>query len=208
VKTEPHAFARVVFITFRTDTIDLAAERFRTVSTPLVRRLPGSLGVFGGANRTTGNSWAISLWQTRADLERSNADPEVTAALTGYAPWMAGPFSVQSYAIVDMAFPGPDPAALGEVGRMTMLAPQPGSEPDVIAALRDYLAQLRERSGACLGTLLMVPHIGNQILALELWSSEEELHGTGTRLADQRIRQPGTLERPPAREMFDMFGRY
>lgn len=210
MKPEPRAFARVVSITFRPDTLELAAERFRDTSAPLVRRQTGSLGIIGGANPTTGNTWAISFWSTRADLERSNADPQVTAALSGYAQWMAGPFSVQSFDVIDMSFPDadPDPAAQGGFGRVTTLAPQPGFEPEVTAALQDYLAQARERSGGRMGTLLLVPHIGHQLLAFELWPSQAAAPSDSARIEDHRIRHPSTVERPPAREMIEMFGRY
>lgn len=208
VKTEPLSYARVVAITFRPETLDEAAERFLGVSTPLVRNLPGSLSIVGGADRRTGSTWSISLWHTREDLERSNADPEVTQALTGYGQWMAGPFSVQSFEVVDMVFPDPDPAATGEFGRVTTLVTQPGCEAEVIAALRDHLARVHERSRECLGTLLMVPHIGQQMIAFELWASRAALEAADARIADQRIRLPGTVERLPTRETIEIFGRH
>src|SRR5688572_30480970 len=92
--------ARIVSMMLQPESIDFAFDHFRHVSAPLVRGQVGSLGIIGAGNRETGFGCAISFWDARDALERSNANPQVVEAMGGYARWMAGPFRVESYSVI------------------------------------------------------------------------------------------------------------
>jgi hypothetical protein len=210
MQQEARAFARIVNLKLRPETVDLALARFRDVSTPLVRAQSGSLGILGAADRASGNAYAISCWQSLADLERSNANPAVVEALAGYGAWMAGPITVESFDVIADTLPAPAPASGGEWARMTSLVTQPGSEQAALAACWERLERMRAASPACTGTLLLAQHIGQRIIAFELWSARKALAATEAEANyhDQRAWRTGALQEPPAREVLDVFGRY
>lgn len=206
-----HGFARIVSMSLRPGTIDPAFDRFRVVSTPLVRVQPGSIGILGAARREPPHGYAISFWESREHLELSNANPRVVEAMMGYAGWMDGPFSVGSFDIVAGAPPPPWPET-GPIGderaRMTTAVPRRGCLDAVVDAYRDYLARLEGTPG-CIGTLLLTPHVGERVIAIELWSSMPPMPSVvGAPFLDRAAWNGGPLENAPTREMLEILGRY
>ncbi|MGH9173620.1 MAG: hypothetical protein ACRD1H_04655, partial [Vicinamibacterales bacterium] len=132
-------YARIVSMQLRLDGMDDAFAYFRNVSTPLVRDQPGSLGILGAGNRETGSAWAISFWSSAEDLERSNGNPQVVAAMTGYAQWMTGPFVVASYDVASGS--PPSPATTARWLRTTTMLPLPAHFDETIANVRERLAE-------------------------------------------------------------------
>lgn len=203
--------ARIVSMALKPGSIEPAFERFGTISTPLVRVQPGSIGILGLARRESPFGYAISFWRSRQDLERSNANPKVVEAMMGYADWMAGPFSVESYDIVAGQSPEPQPdpeRSTTERARMTTAIPRRGRTGEVIASYRDYLTQIDDQPG-CIGTLLLTPLIGQRLVAIELWSSAPPLRsGPPGPYLDRTAWTGGPLESQPVRETLEVFGRY
>ena len=203
--------ARIVSMALKPGTIEPAFDRFSTISTPLVRVQPGSIGILGLARRESPFGYAISFWESRQALERSNANPKVVEAMMGYADWMAGPFSVESYDIVAGRVPEPRPAperTSTERARMTIAIPRRGHTNEVIASYRVYLTQLDDQPG-CIGTLLLTPLIGQRIIAIELWSSAPPLRsGPTAPYLDRAAWTGGPLESQPVREILEVFGRF
>lgn len=193
------------------NTIEPAFDRFSTVSAPLVRIQPGSIGILGAARREPPHGYAISFWETREALERSNANPRVVEAMMGYAEWMAGGFWVESFDIVSGRLPDPWPAAgrsSDERARMTAVVPRRGMVDEVVGAYRDYLGQL-EKAFSCIGTLLLMPLIGQRIIALELRSSMPPTRSAVVApFQDRAAWHNGPLESVPVREILEVFGRY
>lgn len=192
------------------EAMDLAFDYFRDVSAPLVRAQGGSLAILGAGNRESGFGCAISFWETRESLERSNANPKVVEAMGGYARWMAGPFKVESYAVVSgtiSAF-GPDDLR-GDWLRLTSVMAPPETLTDVLAGYETRLVDAAA-SRACVGTLLLSPQIGSRVLAIELWSSHAALGSwdAKAKLDDQRLFRSGSVDQPPERDTLEVFGRY
>jgi hypothetical protein len=205
------ALARIVSMRLRPESIDNAFDHFRNVSAPLVRAQFGSLGILGAGNRESGFSFAISFWETRADLERSNANPAVVEAMGGYAQWMAGPFLVESYTVIGGALPETDAGDLRDRWlRTTSATALPDRLDDVTATFGERLDGARAASPACVGTLLLAPHFGERVLALELWSSRHALASwdAAAQLEDQRLVRAGGVGQPPVRDTLEVFGRY
>ena len=193
------------------EAIDLAFDHFRGVSAPLVRVQAGSLAILGAGNRESGFGCAISFWETRDSLERSNANPQVVEAMGAYAKWMAGPFKVESYTVVSGTIPESRPDNLrGNWLRTTSVLTLPERLDDVLTVYAARLANARTASPACFGTLLLSPQIGFRALAIELWSSRSALTAWdgSAKLDDQRLFRAGGVEEPPARDTLEVFGLY
>jgi hypothetical protein len=204
-----HPFARIVSIRFRPETIDLAMDRFRDSSTPLVRAQTGSLGIIGAVDRGSGRAYAISFWRTREDLEQSNANPRVVDAMTGYAEWMAGPFAVESFAVVCGALPDHVPGSV-EYARMTSLVATPESREESLAVLQRRLVSTEDASPECTGILLMTQMVGQRIITFELWSSSEALETSDpdALLEERRLVRDGVLPVPITHELLQVMGRF
>ena len=199
-------YARIVSMQLRLDGMDAAFAYYRDISTPLVRGQPGSLGVLGAGNRESGSALALSFWSSQEDLERSNGNPAVVAAMTGYAQWMAGPFVVASYDVASGT--PPPPATAARWLRATTMLSLPARLEETIATVRNRLQELESIASACQGTMLLTPHIGERVIALEFWSSQAALAASNKRADDQerRLWRAGLLERPPEREALEIFG--
>jgi len=205
------ALARIVSMTLRPESIDDAFDHFRNASAPLVRAQFGSLGILGAGNRESGFSFAISFWETRGDLERSNANPAVVEAMGGYAQWMAGPFLVESYTVMSGGLPEADAGDVrGRWLRTTSVAAPTERLEDVTAMFEERLEGARAASPACAGTLLLEPHIGQSVLALEFWSSRFALASWDAvaKIEDQRLFRAGSVDQPPVRDTLEVFGQY
>jgi hypothetical protein len=207
----PLAYARIVSLRFRPETLATAMAFFRDVSTPLVRKQPGSLSIFGAGNDVTGTTIAISFWETLESLEASNAHPEVVDALMGYAQWIESAFVVEAFDLVYGPVPLPEPVAeRGEWVRVTQAVPLPGAETEVAQTLRDRLRQVETGARACTSTLLLVQRAGRRVTALEFWSSHDALLGTESRAQtyDARLWRSGLLAAAPTRDTLRVYGRY
>jgi hypothetical protein len=207
----PAAFARIVAVRFGPESLDDAFEYFRSVSVPLVEKQPGARGIAGLGNRSSGNTWALSLWQTSDDLEASNSPPDVVEALVGYGKWMTGPFSVQTYSILagELSPPGSNPLT-GEWARLTTLVPEPQEMDAAARLLGDRLVRLHERCDGGRGSLLLSQHRSNRLLSIDLWESHEAMLDSESEAMtqDQRLRIAVSLQIPPVREEAQVFGRY
>jgi hypothetical protein len=208
---QPLGYARIVSLRFRPETLDTAMAYFRDVSTPLVRMQPGSISIFGAANSETGNTFAISFWESLESLEASNAHPDVVDALMGYAQWIESSFIVEAFDVVHGPIPHPAPVAeSGEWVRAIQAVPHPGSEADVVSALRQRLEQVESGASACTSTLLLVQRVGRRVIALEFWTDERALLATESRAQtfDARLWRGGTLTSPVTRDILRVNGRY
>jgi hypothetical protein len=211
MEQRPPAFARIVNIRFAPESFAPAFEHFRDVSAPLVLAQSGSRGILGAGSHATGNTWTISFWQTRADLDYSNSPPAVVEAMAVYTQWMISPFSVQTYAILQGQITEPDTeGAAGEWARITTVIPEPNQAEAAIAALRERLTRLETRCAGSRGTLLMAQQAGNRLIAIELWSSAGTLAASDPEAMsqDQHIRVTVPLQGSPLREEAEVFGRY
>lgn len=201
--------ARMVSMMLQTESMDLAFKHFREASAPAVRAQPGSLVILGAGNPKTGFGCAISFWDTLESLERSNGNPKVVEAMSGYAQWMAGPFRVESYTVVSGTYPDPDhspPAWL----RMTTATAAPGQLDALLTAYAERLEAARARSAACTWTTLLAPQIGSRMLAVEHWTSLAALNAWDAvaKDADQRLFRSGSVEFPPERDRLDVYEVY
>ncbi len=193
------------------ESVDAAFTYFQEASAPLVRAQAGSLGILGAGNRASGFGCAISFWETREDLERSNANPRVVEAMGGYAKWMAGPFLVESYGIVSGALPDAEPDTMrGTWLRTTSVVTPPERLDELAAVFEARLGNARAISSACNGTLLLSPLIGSRMLAIEFWSSHGplKLWDAASQREDQRMFREGIVGQPPVRDTLEVFGSY
>lgn len=206
---QPHAYARIVSIRFRPETIDLARDRFRDVSAPLVRVQEGSLGILGAADRASGRTYAISFWRTSDDLERSNANPQVVEALTGYAAWMTSPFAVESFAVVSGALPAAG-RSVAESARLTAVSAGPDTIDDVIATFDRRLARVEASFPECAGSVILRQLVGFRGIAVELWTSRDALveSDLDAQLEERRMVRDGILPGPITHDLLEVFGRY
>ena len=203
--------ARIVSMLLQPESIDLAFDYFRDVSAPLVRAQVGSLGIIGAGNRETGFGCAISYWDTRESLERSNAEPKVVEAMGGYARWMAGPFRVESYSVVSGEPPEPNrESTRGSWLRTTSVLTSPDQRDDALTACEARLAAARSASSACVGVQLLAPQIGSRMLAIEHWTSLSALNAwnANAKIEDQRLFRAGRVDESPVRDTLEVFGLY
>jgi hypothetical protein len=203
--------ARMVSMSLQPEAVDLAFEHFQNVSAPLVRVQAGSLGIVGAGNRETGFGCAISFWDTPESLERSNAEPRVVEAMGGYAKWMAGPFRVESYSVVSGEPPVPDRDSL-QCGwlRTTSALTSPERLDELVSVYEARLAAARSSLPACTGAILLAPHIGSRILAIEHWATLTALNAwdANARIDDQRLFRAGSVPESPVRDRLEVFGLY
>lgn len=181
--------------------------RFRTVSSPLVRKQAGSVGIFGGGNTTTGSTYSISVWDTHSALENSNAVPEVVEAMAGYAEWMAGHFVVESFEIVTGVIVGPFPQSDESLWcRVSITSSVPGHSPAALESFSARLDQVRALSTACVGTALLSPLVGSKLVALEYWTDHHDLVASEPRVAaiDQRLHRAGLFQSPTVRDLIEI----
>ena len=193
------------------DVMDAAFDYFRDVSAPLVSAQTGALGILGAGNRETGFGCAISFWETRESLERSNAEPRVVEAMGGYAKWMAGPFRVESYSVVSGEPPEPDADSMHRTWlRTTSVLISPERLDDAMTVYEARLATARSVSPACVGALLLSPHIGSRILAIEHWATLAALNAwdANAKVDDQRLFRAGSVPEAPVRDRLEVFGVY
>jgi len=206
-----HRFARMTSMMLQPAAMGAAFDHFRDASAPAVRAQPGSLAILGGGNPDTGFGCAISFWETLDSLERSNANPKVVEAMSGYAQWMAGPFRVESYSVTSGSPPDPDVAEPPQSWmRMTTATAAPGKLETVLMSYSDRLDQARERSESCVWTTLLAPQIGSRILVIEQWTSLPALLAWegASKDADQRLFRAEVLETPPVRDRLAVYGLY
>ena len=204
-------FARMTSMVLQTESIDLAFDHFREASAPAVREQIGSLGILGAGNRENGFSCAISFWETMESLERSNGNPRVVEAMSGYAKWMAGPFKVESFNVVSGTVPEIETdRVVGSLVRMTTVLPPAGQLDAVLAIYAERLERAATASPACFATLLLAPQIGPHVLALELWSSRPAVStfDAKAKLDDQRLFRERRVAEAPVRDTLDIFGIY
>jgi hypothetical protein len=203
--------ARMVSMSLQPESVDLAFDHFQNVSAPLVRVQAGSLGIIGAGNRETGFGCAISFWDTPESLERSNAEPRVVAAMGGYAEWMVGPFRVESYSVVSGEPPVPDHDSMqGGWLRTTSALASPERLDELLGVYEARLAAARSASPACVGAILLAPHIGSRILAIEHWTTLAALNAwdANARADDQRLFRAERVPEPPVRDRLEVFGLY
>ncbi|HYI15271.1 MAG TPA: antibiotic biosynthesis monooxygenase [Thermomicrobiales bacterium] len=203
--------ARITSMMLQPESIDLAFDHFRNASAPLVRVQAGSLGIIGAGNRETGFGCAISFWDTRESLERSNAEPKVVEAMGGYAKWMAGPFRVESYTVHNGEPPEPNDAhRRGTWLRTTWVLTSPERRDDALSVYEARLEAARSSSPACVGTQLLAPQIGSRILAIEHWTSLSALNAWNAEASveDQRLFRAGRVDESPERDTLEVFGLY
>ncbi len=204
-------FARIVSMHLLRESLDSAFDYFRDVSSPLIREQPGSIGILGAGNGESGLSCSISFWDDLDSLERSNSLPRVVDAMGGYAKWMAGAFRVESYSVVQGSVPEPQPDTLpGNWMRMTSVAIAPERLDEVLATYESRLAAAHLSSSAITHSMLLAPQIGSRVLAIEFWTSRTALGSwdAAAKLEDQRLFRLRTVEQPPERDLFEVFGYY
>jgi hypothetical protein len=149
------------------------------------------------------------LWRTRQDLEQSNANPQVVEAMTGYAEWMAGPFAVESFAIVSGALPDTVPDA-HESARLTSLVATPETRDETLAVLQRRLIRTEAASPQCAATLLMTQLVGQRIITFEVWSSAAALDASDpdALLEERRLVRDGSLPGPITHELLHVTVRF
>jgi hypothetical protein len=198
-------------MTFQPGSVEFAFNHFRNASAPRVVEQPGSLGILGAGIRQTGYGCAISFWESRDALERSNGVPSVIEAMSGYGKWMASPFKVESYTVVsgEIPVPGPD-NLIGTWMRATIIAPVPNSHDKVEAIYAERLSTTRATNPECFGAFLLALQVGSGLLAIELWNDHSALADwdSSAKVRDQRLFRAGTVDRPPLREALEIFGLY
>lgn len=200
-------FARLVSLRLRPEEIEHGMERFKGVSAPLVRAQKGSLGIFGAGNRSSGSVCALSFWDSRDALERSNANPAVIEALAGYSDWMVSSFVVEGYAVVSgQMLP---PASHDSPTWMTLVSAtiRPGRLDEGVAALSKRLDRVQDVSRSFAGSLLLSPLVGNRIVAFEYWAIDPGITSIEQVVSgiDQRISRSSAFQSPIQREVFEVF---
>jgi hypothetical protein len=204
-------YARIMEIVFGPGHVQSAIGRFRTSSIGVITALPGARAFLGSVSRETGRSYTISFWDTDAQRDASASDPGIMENLTGYAPWMAGPFARDSCDVNLLTFVPIDPAD-----------PYP---PEFVAAASGFagahdrdatLARLARRvadpgtapgfRGAC----LMTNPTSGRILRLQLWDTHPAAQGAQERMAvdDLELRHAGQLTGAPVYDVQEIAGRW
>jgi hypothetical protein len=203
--------ARMTSMILQIESMGLAFDHFRDASAPAVREQPGSYAIIGAGNRETGFSCAISFWETLDALERSNGNPRVVEAMSGYGKWMAGPFRVESYTVVSGTYP--DPAIDLPSDSWLRITTVTATQKQLDAVLSSYAERLHDaqsKSPSCTWTALLAPKIGSRLLAIEHWTSLAALNtwDASAKDADQRLFRAGGVEAPPERDRLTVFGVY
>ena len=198
-------------MTFQPGTFKLAFDHFRNASAPRVVEQAGSLGIIGAGSQQSGFGCAISFWESLDALERSNGVPAVVEAMSGYAQWMASPFKVESYTVVNGEIPAPSPDNLiGTWMRTTTVAPAPNRHGEVEAIYAERLTTTQATNRECFGTFLLALQVGSSLLAIELWNERTALTDwdRSAEVRDQRLFRASAVNQPPLRGTLEIFGLY
>jgi len=175
----------VTTLRVRPEASRLALDRFLSLSSPVVSQLPGAIAIVGGGNLETGAGIAFSFWDSLEALERSSGDPDTVDILAGYAAWMAGPYTVESFVLVrgDPVLPA---GGSERVARVFSIIADAGDVELALDTLDEWLAQSEAQRG-CDATLLLSPLMGTRVVAVEIWRSARAISATDARVS----RDPG-----------------
>ena len=169
MERDVRGYVRVTNMRFEPQNADAAIERFWSVSAPIVLSQDGAISIVGGINRETGVGVALSFWTSVEALQMSNAAPAIFGALPGYAPWMSGGYTVETYDLV-RGEPIPRETSTGLTARIFTVAADEHTGAQAIETLDAWISVSGQQRG-CVATLLLAPHMGAKVVAVELWRS-------------------------------------
>lgn len=178
---EVRGYVRMTTLRVRPEASRLALDRFLSLSTPRVTELPGAISIVGGGNLEKGAGISFSFWDSVEALEQSSGDPETVEVLAGYAAWMAGPYTVESFVLVRgdplSRLDGPE-----RVARILSVIADAGDVDLALDTLDEWLAHSEAQRG-CDATLLLSPLMGTRVVAVEIWRSARAIAATDARVA-------------------------
>lgn len=179
-------FARVVSLPIALDALSEFERRFHDYSAPMLATYPGFAGLIALTNAETGHAISTSLWDDRAALINSGYHPRVVDEVVRFGEVATGPLSRDVYEVIVQRSIDP-PAVLPDelYAIATYLTVVDAAWEQVIASSPTSAPTIDpEGDGRLLVQVLAQPEL-RRILVLEVWTSEEHMHGTGTLAYDE-----------------------
>jgi hypothetical protein len=203
-------YARIIVIGFRPDALPVAAERYRSVSGPLIREWPGFMSAMGLAQWTTGKAMTVSIWETAEQRDESGLRLDYVQNLSSYGDMITGSVNRESYVVdfTSLRAATPEDAMRQAWARVTTLQMRPESWDDALAMLRPMAANDEGTGSDYHGTLLLTNRILSKAIAIGVWANRRAISQTDDEVHAQAylIRRAGCLTVSPVHDVFEIVG--